>query len=156
MTENNSEKLESFFGSLSNIRASSKAGFIASVNRNCFIGAVNFLITLILKHNPRARFVFIGNQENWSEYLPVVNAQQILADSWQAPLINAWQRLGFSGHYIPGTQTYLASSGTGYTGYDLTQLNVWNKDNVHPHSDSAGITLPLIAGVLAEQIKQVR
>lgn len=38
-----------------------KAAFAASLNRNCFKGAMNFLITLILSYNPYARIVIISD-----------------------------------------------------------------------------------------------
>jgi hypothetical protein len=156
MTANDNANLELFFGSLDNIPASEKAAFIASINRNCFKGAMNFLVTLILKHNPRARIVFIGNYENWTEYAPVATAQEELSESWGAQLIDVWKRYGFSGHYIPGTKEYWATSGTGYSGYDLTQFQVWNRDFTHPHTDTKGTTLAMIAGILAEELKRVR
>lgn len=38
-----------------------KAAFAASLNRNCFKGAMNFLITVILTYNPYARIVIVGD-----------------------------------------------------------------------------------------------
>ena len=35
--------------------------FAASLNRNCLIGAINFLITLIYSYNPRARIVIVSD-----------------------------------------------------------------------------------------------
>lgn len=35
--------------------------FAASLNRNCFIGAANFLITLILRYKPYMRIVFVSD-----------------------------------------------------------------------------------------------
>ena len=35
--------------------------FAASLNRNCFIGAANFLITLILRHKPYMRIIFVSD-----------------------------------------------------------------------------------------------
>jgi len=37
------------------------ASFSASLNRNCFIGAMNFLITVIMRYNPYARIVIISD-----------------------------------------------------------------------------------------------
>lgn len=37
------------------------ASFAASLNRNCFIGAVNFIITLIYRYNPQARIVIVSD-----------------------------------------------------------------------------------------------
>lgn len=38
-----------------------KAAFAASLNRNCFKGAMNFLVTVILTYNPYARVVIVGD-----------------------------------------------------------------------------------------------
>lgn len=38
-----------------------KAAFAASLNRNCFKGAMNFLITVILTYNPYARVIIVGD-----------------------------------------------------------------------------------------------
>ena len=35
--------------------------FATSINRNSYIGATNFIITLILRYNPRARIVIVGD-----------------------------------------------------------------------------------------------
>ena len=35
--------------------------FAATLNRNCFKGAVNFIITVILAHNPYARIVIVSD-----------------------------------------------------------------------------------------------
>jgi hypothetical protein len=35
--------------------------FAATLNRNCFKGAVNFIITIILRHNPYARIVVVSD-----------------------------------------------------------------------------------------------
>ena len=35
--------------------------FAATLNRNCFRGAMNFLITVILRYNPYARIAIVGD-----------------------------------------------------------------------------------------------
>lgn len=37
------------------------ANFAATLNRNCFKGAVNFLVTLILRYNPYTRIAFVSD-----------------------------------------------------------------------------------------------
>ena len=60
MTDNNYENLKTAFNSnLSKIP--NLSDFAASVNRNCFIGAMNFIITLIYRYNPKARIVIVGD-----------------------------------------------------------------------------------------------
>lgn len=62
MTENSYANLKSehmLNNSLSGI--SDLASFAATLNRNCFKGAANFIVTLILRYNPHARIVFISD-----------------------------------------------------------------------------------------------
>lgn len=159
MTANNNAKLESFLGSLANIDSSKKAEFIASLNRNCYIGAINFIITLILKYNPRARIVFISNYEyengDTPVYAPLITAQEYNANGWAFPLCEVYKYLGFSNHIIPGTKDYWASAG--YTSTkDLDVFKIYCPDNVHPHSDTSGITNRIYAGVISEFLKKCR
>lgn len=151
MTANNNAKLISFFTEISNIPSAKRAEFIASVNRNCFIGAVNFLCTLILSKNPRARILFIGNLDNW-EKPQVQPAQEYIASSWNFHLIKMWEYLGFSGHYIPNTATYWDDEGT----TDLTVKEIYCKDGVHPHSDETGEAIEIYAHTIANVLKNIR
>lgn len=60
MTANNYANLKTALGNdLSGIP--DVASFAATLNRNCFKGAVNFLVTLILRYNPYARIVFVSD-----------------------------------------------------------------------------------------------
>ena len=150
MTANNNAKLISFFGEVGNIPSSKLASFIASVNRNCFIGAINFLCTLILSKNPRARIVFIGNLDNWAK--PQVQpAQESLASSWNFPLIRTWQYLGFSNHYVPNSATFWNSEGT----TDLIVKDIYCKDGVHPHSDTTGTAMELYTHIIANMLRSI-
>lgn len=150
MTADNNAKLIASFGEVSHIPTAAMPGFVASVNRNCFIGAINFLCTLILSYNPRARIIFIGNLDNWSQ--PQVQpAQESVSASWCFPLIRTWEYLGFSGHYIPNTSTYWNPDGT----TDLTAKGVYCKDGVHPHSDTSGIAIDVYAKTIANAMRTI-
>ena len=60
MTDNNYENLKAVlnndFSKISDVER-----FAASLNRNCLIGAINFIITLIYSYNPRARIVIVSD-----------------------------------------------------------------------------------------------
>lgn len=159
MTSNNNEGLVKYFGSLDNINPRDLPTFIKSINRNSYIGAINFLITLILRYNPKAKIVFIGEYRSWSDYEPVHQAQLMLAESWQTPICKLWDYTRYSNHVIPGTKNYWIDSGTssqGYTGYDLDQFRCYIRDGAHPHSDTTGKAIELHAGVIAEFFKSIR
>ena len=84
MVANNYENLKKYFGDLSDLPEDKLEEFAASVNRNCFKGSVNFILTLILTHNPHARIVFISNYEYENgynkAYKNVVDAQKSLSE----------------------------------------------------------------------------
>lgn len=162
MTADNNAKLESFFGSLANIPSVQKEAFIASLNRNCYIGAMNFIITLILRYNPHARIVFISNYEYENgdniSYSPLIPAQEELASSWAFPLCRVWQYLGFSNHIIPSSMNWFNSEypSVTQTSSDVTCFRAYNPDKVHPHSDITGDANAVYAGVISEFIKTCR
>lgn len=159
MTANNNAKLASFLGSLDNIQSTKLDEFVCSLNRNCFEGAINFIITLILKYNPKARIVFVSNYEyengNYPSYAPLINAQKANADSWAFPLCEVYKYLGYSNHIIPGTKNLYAESGYPFT-YDVNVFKVYCPDTVHPHSDPTGDADNIYAGVISEFIKTCR
>lgn len=150
MVANNNAKLVSYYGGLSTIPQSVRNEFIASVNRNCFIGAVNFLCTLILHKNPRARIVFIGNLDNW-ERAEVWKAQEAIAQSWEFPIVKMWEYTGFSGHYIPGTEHFWSTSGT----MAQTMKQIYCRDGIHPGTDTTGVTVDMYARIIANALKNI-
>lgn len=158
MTANNNEKLVSFLGSIDNIKPADKPAFIASLNRNCYKGSINFLVTLILKYNPFARIVFISNYEHengdYPRYAPLITAQQDNANSWAFPLCEVYRKLGYSNHIIPGTKNIY--SGAYSFDYDIDAFKVYCPDKVHPHSQPDGISNAIYAGILAEFLKTCR
>ena len=161
MTANNNAKLESFFGSLADIPSARKAEFIASVNRNCYIGAVNFIVTLILKYNPHARILFISNYEYEDgasiAYAPLIPAQESLAASWAFPLCKVYEYLGYSNHIIPGSKAWFNATYPAQTPVttDITVYKSYLPDGVHPHSDITGIANNNYAGIISEFIRKI-
>ena len=162
MTANNNEKLESFFGSLANIPSGKKADFIASVNRNCYIGSINFIVTLILRYNPHARIVFISNYEYENganpSYAPLIPAQESIAKSWALPLCKVYEYLGYSNHIIPNTMAWFNTQYSNVTPAttDVTVYRAYLPDTVHPHSDITGDANVIYAGIIADYIKNIR
>ncbi len=162
MTANNNANLEKFFGSLSDIPLAKKDAFIASVNRNCFIGSVNFIITLILRYNPHARFVIISNYEYKNgdnpAYAPLILSQKSISESWAFPLCEVYKYLGFSNHVIPNSKEWFNTTYPDVTKVtaDITCFRAYNPDFVHPHSDITGDANSIYAGVISEFIKTCR
>ena len=161
MTANNYENLKKYFGDLTDIPQNRLEEFVASVNRNCFKGAVNFILTLILKNNPHARIVFISNYEYENgynkAYSNVVDAQISLAKEWCFPIFEIYKYLGYSDKIIPGSKGYMASTYPNYSfDGDVTMYEIYNVDKVHPSSDTTGTANNIYAGLIAEFLKTIR
>ena len=150
MTSNNYYNLKRFLGDLTHIPPDRFDEFIASINRNCYKGAINFICTVILYHNPRARIVFIGNIESWQKE-GLTDAQENNANSWQFPLVKVWEYLGLSHHIVPDSYNYWGGANT--TDYDVKQI--YCKDNIHPHSDTSGEALEKCAFIIADKLKHI-
>ena len=161
MTANNYENLKKYFGNLSDFPQDKLEEFAASVNRNCFKGSVNFIITLILSHNPQARIVFISNYEyenGYSKsYRNVIDAQVSLAKDWCFPIFEIYKYLGYSDKIIPGSRDYMTELYPNYTfDQDVTVYEIYNVDKVHPSSDTTGRANEIYAGLIASFLKSVR
>lgn len=148
MTDNNNAKLIEFFGDLSKIP--NLNDWIASINRNCFIGATNFIMMLILKNKPHARIMMVTNNRLNKQGL--VDAQLLNSESWYIPICKIYEYLMYSDHVIPGTNNYWGDNREN----DLSVFDLYNKDGVHPHSDTSGNAIKIIAGVLSEFISKIR
>lgn len=150
-------RLQSFLGSFENIDPAKLDDFVCSLNRNCYYGSLNFITTLILVHNPRARFMMIGNYSNEKSgetgYAALIPAQKAWAADWCFPFCDVASCLGTSQHIIPGTSNFFDDY---VFHYDTNVFHIYCPDGVHPSSDSSQYALEIYAGIVAEFIKQHR
>lgn len=145
MTANDFENLKHFMD-ITNLNPAQNPATLHSMNRNCFEGAMNFLIELILYHNPRARIVFVGNYGYGKTELDSEHAT--LSDLWNFPLIEVGKYLGWSGKWIPGSKDYWGDGK-----YDMSAQRVYVKDGTHPHTDTTGQALDMYAKVISSHLK---
>ena len=149
-------RLQKFLGSFDNTNPAQLDDFVCSLNRNCYYGALNFMTTLILVHNPQARFMMIGNYSNEHSgetgYADLIPAQKAWAADWCFPFCDIASCFGTSQHIIPGTQDWMNE---GFT-YDTDVFHIYCPDGVHPSSDDTKNSLNIYAGIIAEFIKQHR
>ena len=153
-------RLQRYLGSFENIDPSKLDDFVCSLNRNCYYGALNFIVTLVMVHNPRARFMMIGNYSNETSgetgYAPLVPAQKAWAADWCFPFCDIASCLGTSLHIIPGTNDYNCENHNVDFDYDNDVFHIYCPDGVHPGSDKSDSTLNIYAGIISEFIKQHR
>lgn len=114
-----------------------------SRDKGYFIGAIAYIIDQILADNPKARICFIGHYEN-ARKEAISQAQEIIAEQWDFPLLRLWEKLGWS------QETVLVDD------VETTMTEVWMEDNLHPHSDTTGEATDLISEVIAAFIKTIR
>lgn len=149
-------RLQAYMGSFDDIDPAKLDDFVCSLNRNCYYGALNFITTLILVHNPRARFMVIGNYSNEksgeTSYAALIPAQKEWAADWCFPFCDVAECLGTSLHIIPGTKDFddIVSH------YDTDVFHIYCPDGVHPSSDTSQYSLNIYAGIVAEFIKRHR
>ena len=150
-------RLQSYLGSFENIDPAKLDDFVCSLNRNCYYGSLNFITTLILVHNPRARFMMIGNYSNEHSgetgYAALIPAQKAWAADWCFPFCDVASCLGTSQHIIPGTSNFFENY---VFHYDTNVFHIYCPDGVHPSSDSSKHALEIYAGIVTEFIKQHR
>lgn len=101
-------------------------------NLYCYQGALDFIVNKILTYNPKARILMIGEYEN-QKFPKVSENQEIAAQRWEFPLYKQWEKLGWS------QQPILVN------GEWKRMLNIIIPDNLHPHTDTTGFALELMA-----------
>ena len=161
MTANNYENLIKYVGSLDNIDPSKLDSFVCSLNRNCYYGALNFICTVILHHNPRARIFMISNYSNEyvgeTSYADLIEVQRKWAREWGFPYFDISTSFGASAvHIIPGTKDYASGDHSATFTYDIPLFKIYCPDGVHPSSDNSLHSMNVYAGLLSEFIKTHR
>lgn len=131
-------------------------------DRNYFIGAMKFLIRLILQDNPDAKIVLIGHYcaYDFNEQSHVCDAQEKLAKELNIPLIKMWEKININrSRSIQITvnkkwsdYNCLVDSDTPKTGGPFEFLM---KDGLHPHSDATNSLNIEIANILADEINRL-
>lgn len=131
-------------------------------DRNYFIGAMKFLIRLILQDNPDAKIVLIGHYcaYNFDGQSHVCDAQEKLAKELNIPLIKMWEKININRSrsiQITANKKWsdyncLVDSDTPKTG---GQFEFLMKDGLHPHSDATNSLNIEIANILADEINRL-
>lgn len=122
-------------------------------NLYCYQGAMRFLLNLIFSFNPKQRVVMIGEYENEAQPY-IAKYQNKVADEWNLPIYRQWEEYGWSNNKI--TTKWYWNNGIwtlGTQDQEITILNCWLADTVHPHSDSSGKTLQFMADHIANWMR---
>lgn len=108
------------------------------LDRNTFIGSINYLIDKIMAANPRARIAFVSHYENsTTNFARLATAHANLAEYQDFPLFKLYEKLGWTTNLVTTTgywsnsTTWVPSGGSSQV---ISLLNVWLQDGIHPFS----------------------
>ena len=127
-----------------------------------FRSGMDFIIKRILDYNPRAKIVLIGNYTAYgitgqTGDVPIM--QEVVQDSWNLPMLKQWERLGWTTAKTIDPKGYWSNSGGAWawvedtSTHNMTVLNAWLPDGVHPHTDPTGKATKKIAEEIAAYLK---
>jgi hypothetical protein len=123
-----------------------------AVDRTYFNGAMAFLFKKILNDNPKAMIVVVGHYNHGADAFGrgadfagslVCEAQTKLATNWGIPIIKTWEKLGISLNTIT------------VDGDEITVLQSWFPDKLHPASDETGEALKHYAYTLIPMFQAI-
>ena len=115
------------------------------LDRTYFIGAMNYIINKIKTNNFRASICIISHYNDEGVFKDLVEAQRYVADYWNIPFIEIFNKLGFS-----------TAAKITINGQSKTLKDWWLPDGIHPSSDTTGAALEHYANVLYPLIRDVR
>lgn len=133
-------------------------------DRGTFIGAMQYLIDLILNDNPRARIFFVGHYTD-DDFVrtTLVPAQERLADIWGRPICPLYKSLGWSREREVTTTGYWDLDGntgiwvpSGGPSQTLPLNEVWCPDGIHPDRDVSGAAVGRIAETITPWFNAAR
>lgn len=147
-----------------NLSSDTDAQFLANPvvrnDRRTYIGAMNYLIDLILSYKPYAKIFIVGHYEN-TLFRRVTIAQQSIADRYNIPILDMWNYTGFSQEKILGSNAkwnqspwnlYIPSGQN--LNEDMTRLRYYCPDGIHPFTDTSGKTLTRLCDIYTKLLSQ--
>lgn len=128
-----------------------------STDRATFTGAFKYLLNKIQEVNPFIKIVISGYFTNTVERLnfnyyskDICDMQALIGDKYDISVMRAWEHTQINAVHVSGTNNYIANFNTQYgTNYqkitpdangNITALQLYCPDGVHPHSDRTGNT----------------
>lgn len=121
-----------------------------------FQGAMNFLINRIKQYNPYAKIVIIGDYDK-QRYPLIATYQEKVAERWEFPFYKLYDEMGWNNKTLVTTGFWRNGFWQTKNGteHEVTYINVWCADDLHPHSDTTGKALDYYARMLFEHFRQI-
>ena len=140
-------------------------------DKSTLIGGLNWIIKRILTANPHARICMIGH---YTQKQPITSVgdkakiitecQEKVADFWKIKLFKTWENIGWSNNKITTTgywdsdstsTTYKQWIASGGTSQEISIIETYLFDKLHPHSDYSGKALNIYCKLLYPFIRDV-
>lgn len=126
-----------------------------STNRATFTGAFKYLLNKIQEINPFIKIVISGYFTNTVERLDfnyyskdICNMQSLIGEKYDLSVMKAWEHTQINPVHVAGTNNYISNFNSQYgTSYakitpdangNITALQLYCPDGIHPHSDLTG------------------
>lgn len=110
----------------------------SSVNRNSYVGGMNYIIYEMKKANPFVRIGLIGH---WNNIIrpDLIDAQKAISKRWNVPILNISEIMGGTSDLVNGTFIVNGDSVTANQSVNewYSSSNYGIGDNVHPSNDNA-------------------
>jgi hypothetical protein len=117
-------------------------------------GCFNFIINLILNDNPKARILGVGEYEK-QKNPQIKQLQEVYTEYWSIPLLPLYDLTGFSQRKVNTRYSWVNGKWT-YDGNEkeMSILDIWIPDKIHPHSDKSGKCLEYLANIIGNWIEK--
>jgi hypothetical protein len=117
-------------------------------------GCFNFIINLILNDNPKARILGVGEYEK-QKNPQIKHLQEVYTEYWSIPLLPLYDLTGFSQRKVNTRYSWVNGKWT-YDGNEkeMSILDIWIPDKIHPHSDKSGKCLEYLANIIGNWIEK--
>lgn len=127
-------------------------------DRSTFIGAMSFFFEQIFVANPHAKIVIISHYANDTvKQNTITTAQNNLANLWDLPIFDIYDKLGWSQQVITTTGYWDASTSkwvnSGGAEQQISMLWVHLRDGLHPSSDQSGKAIVQIGREIAQYLE---
>lgn len=139
-------------------------------DRSTFSGAFKYLINEIFKLNPYCKIIISGYLESQSDNSKrggagIKQMHEAISTAYGFPFMRVFDYTGFSFNHVPNTTTFIADynaeNGTSYNNYfpdaggNITFLQLFMPDTVHPYSDRAGKTNLMLDAIYTKLLKNL-
>lgn len=121
-----------------------------------FRSAMNFLINKIKEYNPRAQIIFLYDYDD-KKYPNIVINQRIVYDDWNFYSYKLYKDLGWTNKTVKTNGYWLDGFwyDDGVSEQNISYIDLWCADGLHPHSDKSRKAIDIIANNIVKHFATI-